>query len=73
MVRKHRNRMHSAIQQVAASLTGYAFRRRFAVVRYDDSDHSFSEQFPWHELKQRIQTRLNEANIGFENTGAAPE
>jgi hypothetical protein len=65
--------MRTTIQQIAASLVGYAIRRRFASIRYNDTDHSFCDQFPWFLLRERIRTDCDEAGIGFEDaSGEVP-
>jgi hypothetical protein len=63
--RKYRNRMHSAVQQAAAYVAGYAQRRRFACVRYDDSGRSWFPGFPWHEFRERVASKLDELGIQF--------
>lgn len=72
-VRRHHARLDTAVQQIAASLVGYAVRRRFASIRYNDSDHSFCEQFPWYMLRARIQTVADEAGIKFEHANGEAE
>jgi hypothetical protein len=71
LVERQRDRARTAVQQIVASLVGYAMRRRFATIRYDDTDHSFCEQFPWFMLRERIATVCNEVRIRFEHTGAS--
>ena len=73
LVERQRDRMRTTIQQIAASLVGYAIRRRFASIRYNDTDHSFCDQFPWFLLRERIRTDCDEAGIGFEDaSGEVP-
>src|ERR1017187_9930373 len=51
-VRKFRDRMNSATHEISAQLAGYAWRRHFAQVRYDDSEHSYlGDGFPWYRLR----------------------
>ena len=73
--RKYYNRMSTAAKEVAAMLTGYAARHKFAIVRYDDSNTSYCEGFPWFALRERIKTNLDELRIEFEQVSveAAPE
>jgi hypothetical protein len=71
LVERQRDRMLTAVQQIAASLVAYAMRRRFATIRYDDTDHSFCEQFPWFMLRDRIATVCDEVGIGFEHKRAS--
>jgi hypothetical protein len=63
--RKYRNRMDSAVQQIAEQLAAYADRRKFALVTYDDSDQSYCRSFPYYALKSRIQVLLDERGINF--------
>jgi hypothetical protein len=63
LVERHRNRMRSAVQQVAASVAGYAARRRFAAVFYDDSIQDFCRPFPWFALRERLRAKLDEYGI----------
>jgi len=66
-VHKYRDRMSSAVREIAASLASYAHRRKFAAVHYDDSDTSYCAGFPWYALRTRIETKLNELGITFEH------
>lgn len=66
MVVKQRNRMRSALQEVAAQLAGLARRRKFALVQYDDRERGFVEPFPWFELKEKLKGKLDEYGIGFQ-------
>ena len=59
-MRKFRDRMNSATHEIAAQLAGYASRRHFAQVRYDDSEHSYmGDGFPWYRLRSLIAEKLN--------------
>lgn len=75
-VRKHRDRMKSAIQEAAAHLTNFSSRRGYAVLEYDDSLRWLKE-FPYAELEKRIRTNTEER--GFQlvkaasNISAVPE
>lgn len=64
---KYRNRMNSAVREIAGSLAGNATRRKLAVVRYDDRDTSFCPGFPWSALRERIRVKLDEFGIEFES------
>lgn len=71
--RKYRNRMNSAVREIAGSLAGYAARRKFAMVRYDDRDTSFCPGFPWSALRERIGLKLDEIGIEFDSgSGGVP-
>jgi hypothetical protein len=72
---KHRNRMDSATHEAAAQLVNFASRRKFAVIRYDDSCKSFVREFPWDRLKRLIIEKSDAAGIEVEvvATGSVPE
>ena len=60
-VRKQRDRVKSAVDEVAAHLGAFAERRKFAEIEYDDTERGFmGEKFPYHLLADRIQTILDE-------------
>lgn len=63
---KYRRRMDSACHQVAAMLLGYAERRCFAQIRWDDSDQSYAPQFPWFKLRTLIAEKADAKGIRFE-------
>ena len=56
---KYNQRMASACHAIAAMLVGYADRRRFAAIRWDDSDQSFAPQFPWFRLGELISEKAD--------------
>ena len=64
--RKYRDRMSSLCHEAAAYLEGYAERRGFAVVQYDDSDHSFCPEFQWARLRSLTIEKLDAFGIRFE-------
>ena len=74
---KYRRRMDSAVKEIAAQLTGFAARRKLAIIVYDDAIHSYCERFPWAALCSRIKVKCDELGILFErsngvkNAGAA--
>jgi hypothetical protein len=68
---KYRDRMHSATHEIAAELAAYAARRRFAQVRYDDTERGFCEGFPWYRLRALIEEKLSAQGIGFVASGPA--
>jgi hypothetical protein len=63
---KYHRRMATAVQEIAAQLVGYAVRRKFAVLRYDDAVQTFAE-LPWFALRERIRTKCDEVHIRFEH------
>jgi hypothetical protein len=71
--RKYRNRMNTAIHEIAAGLAEYVTRRKFAVVRYDDHDTSFCPGFPWAALRARISAKLDELGIEFKSASGVEE
>jgi hypothetical protein len=68
--RKYKQRMASACHQIAAMLVGYADRRRFAGIKWDDSDKSFAPEFPWFQLKELISEKADAAGIEFEHASS---
>ena len=73
--RKFRQRMDSATHEIAAQLVGYAARRHFAHVRYDDSDRSYlGDVFQWYRLRMLIAEKLDAWGIALDLSGPpAPE
>ena len=67
---KFRARMASLTHQVAAMIAGYAQRRRFAAVRYEDADRSFCDVFPWFELRAKLAEKLDASGIAFDAASA---
>ena len=68
-VRKYHDRMASLTHQVSMMVAGYAKRRKFAAVRYDDSLHDFCPQFPWFALRAKIAEKCDAAGIEFASAG----
>ena len=64
--RKYHNRMWTACHTIASLIVNYAIRRKFAKLRYDDSEQTYCEQFPWFELKLRIAEKCDAAGLIFE-------
>jgi hypothetical protein len=58
--------MDSVCQQIAAMIAGYAARRRFAKVSYDDRVREFCPQFVWEKLRSLVAEKLDAAGIEFE-------
>jgi hypothetical protein len=63
--RKFRDRMDSATHEIAAQLAGYAQRRRFARVEYDDHERGFCTDFPYFRLSSLIAEKLDARGISF--------
>lgn len=82
-VRKFRDRLDSATHEIAAQLAGYAQRRRYAAVFYDDSQRSYMKNndaddqegasFPWFELRRKLAEKLHERGIHLELASAQAE
>ena len=68
---KFRDRMNSATHEIAAQLAGYAYRRHFAAVEYDDTKHEFCDDFPWFRLRNLIKEKLEARSIEFRASGPA--
>ncbi len=60
---KYRARVDSACHQIAAYLAGYARRRGFSSVTYDDHERGFCPEFPYAKLRTRVQRSLDEHKI----------
>ena len=71
--KKYRHRMQSAAHQLAAMIAGYAARRKFAGVKYDDGQQDYCPQFPWFRLRELIAEKLDAAGIEFEHAPSAPK
>jgi hypothetical protein len=69
---KYRNRMSSAIREIAAQLVGYAARRGFFVLEYDDSITGFSPEFPYAALREQISSKCEAAGLKFDHANASP-
>jgi len=70
-VLKYRNRLDSACHEAAAQLIGFARRRRFAAIRYDDAVQSYCTRFPWEKLRRLVAEKADAAEIRFERPGDA--
>jgi hypothetical protein len=70
---KYRNRMASLTHQASMMIAGYARRRHFKAVQYEDGDHTFLPEFPWFELRAKIADKLDAAGIEFIHKGASAE
>ena len=63
--RKYRDRMQTCCHEVSAWLIGYACRRRFAAVEYDDTTCAFCSAFPYAALRQMIAYKADKAGVEF--------
>lgn len=64
--RIYRARMKSAAQQIAAMIVGYAARRKFAAIWWDDTVRTFAPQFPWFDLGTQVALAADAAGIEFQ-------
>jgi hypothetical protein len=69
---KYRNRMSSAIREIAAQVVGYATRRGFFALEYDDSITGFAPEFPYAALREQILSKCEAAGLKFEHANAGP-
>jgi hypothetical protein len=70
---KFHQRMSTACHQIAMQIAGYANRRRFAQVRYDDTERGFVGEFPWQRLQDLIAEKLDALGIEYEHVVTVPE
>jgi hypothetical protein len=70
IVEKQRRRMDSAVKEAASQVCQYAWRRRFSMIRYDDSNQEFAPKFPWFALRGRIRTKCEDLGLLFEHASA---
>lgn len=64
-IAKYHSRMDTACHQIAAMLAGYAFRKRFSSVEYNDSNRQFEDRFRYYTLKLLIGEKLTAKAIEF--------
>ncbi len=70
---KYANRMSSAIREIASQLVGYAARRGFGVLEYDDSVNDFCPEFPYAGLRKQISSKCEAAGLKFNYGNASPQ
>lgn len=70
--RFHR-RMANACHSIASMIVGYAVRRRFAAVRYDDQIRDFCPEFVWFALADKIIEKCDAAGLAFERVETKQE
>lgn len=68
--RRH-GRVDAFTHELSAQVAGFARRKRVVKVIYDDTDRSYIESFPWHQLKERIATKCDAFGIAFESVASA--
>jgi hypothetical protein len=69
---KYRNRISSAIREIAAQVVGYAARRGFSALEYDDSITGFSPEFPFAALREQISSKCEATGLRFDHMNAGP-
>jgi hypothetical protein len=65
MADKYHRRMATACHQIASDLAGYASRRHFAQVVYNDSDTQYHPGFTYFQLRKLILEKLDAFGIEF--------
>jgi hypothetical protein len=70
---KYRNRVQTAIREIAAQVTAYALRRDFSAIDYDDTATGFCPDFPYSALRDQLRVKCGEAGLGFEYSRTALE
>jgi hypothetical protein len=70
---KYRNRISSAIREIAAQVVGYGARRGFGMLEYDDSVNDFSPEFPYAALRVQISRKCEAAGLKFDYANAIPQ
>jgi len=63
---RYRRRMATTCNQIATMIAGYAVRRKFSGVRYDDRTRDFCPDFTWAALACKISEKCDEAGITFD-------
>ena len=69
---RHALQMRTWIHEAAAHLVGYAVRRKYDSIVFDDTVRTFAPRFPWGELRQRISEKCELAGIKLTITGKEP-
>ena len=62
---KNANRVKTAMQQIVASLIGYAVRQHVTSISYDDSDRSCMPSFPWFIFRKMLGDKCDHAGIAI--------
>lgn len=68
---KYHMRMQSLTHQIAMLIAGYASRRKFATVRYDDTVKDYCAGFPWANLALKIAEKCSAEGVIFEHVKPA--
>jgi hypothetical protein len=70
---RYRNRMCTAIKEITAQFVGYAVRRDFSAIEYDDSVTAFCPEFPYAALRDQIRSKCDGAGLGFRHSNEIAE
>jgi hypothetical protein len=70
---KYRNRMRAAVKEITAQLVGYAARRDFTEIEYNDSVTGFCPKFPYGALRDQIRANCDAMGIGFRHSNEIAE
>ncbi len=68
---KFHRRMAGACHQIAAMITGYAVRRRFMAVKFDDTVRDFCPDFTWFALADKLAEKCDAAGLNLIRVEAA--
>lgn len=71
--RNHRNWLRDFQHKAAAMAVGLALRNRCDTIRYDDSDHSWFQAFPWFTLRTLIAEKCGQKGLTFVHAGTPDE
>jgi hypothetical protein len=61
--KKHYDRIDTAIKTIVAQIVGYADRRKFAEIKWVESDMPFMEAFQWFAFHSRMEVKADAAGI----------
>lgn len=62
---KNRRRLASFTHETAAQIVSHARRRKVAAIHLDLTVKSYLPQFPWSDLKIKLEYKCSDAGIGF--------
>jgi len=62
-VDKHKNRIKTFVDQACRSLVGYAARRGYAKLEYDDRDRQYMPSFDYSQIEARLKILCQEAQL----------
>jgi hypothetical protein len=65
--KRYRDRMNSVCHESSARCVGYAVRRGFRTIRYNDSTQKFCAGFPWFQLREQLRQKCEAEGVLFEH------